>query len=79
MAGFSAGTNMLHETLLHLQEEYSKIKINGVFLQSVSWDYTVGKKRLENYGIQGLFYSSMLALQFKVIISQNISEYILSY
>lgn len=42
------------------------VNIKGVFLLSVSWDYTALKHQLEANGWLGKMYSTGLALRFKV-------------
>lgn len=68
LAGYSAGSNIVHNTLLTLVTSVNnKIQIYGVFCCCVNWCYSTTLKRLENSGsITGIFYSSLLSHQVKV-------------
>eukprot|EP00602_Paraphysomonas_sp_CaronLab_P005130 CAMPEP_0185033208 /NCGR_PEP_ID=MMETSP1103-20130426/21976_1 /TAXON_ID=36769 /ORGANISM="Paraphysomonas bandaiensis, Strain Caron Lab Isolate" /LENGTH=328 /DNA_ID=CAMNT_0027569409 /DNA_START=231 /DNA_END=1215 /DNA_ORIENTATION=- len=70
MAGFSAGSNIVHNALLHKPEH---IRLAGVFCCCVNWCYATTRSRLEN-SIAGKFYSFMLAALLKGIMMKSIQE-----
>jgi predicted alpha/beta-fold hydrolase len=67
LAGYSAGSNIVQNTLCSLLSMKLPIRLCGVFCCCVNWCYGSTLHRLENSGsLSGLFYSALLSLQVKV-------------